>query len=72
MNLLAFNHGLMAPHFGGWWSLNATISDFHYFTGTLLIVVTQLNFHVAKLYGRSSSPFLLETGPQNTQKALTC
>ena len=57
MNLLAFNHGLMAPHFGAWWSLKAKISDFHYFTGTLLIVVTQLNFHVAKLYGRSSSPF---------------
>ena len=33
------------------------ISGFHYFTGTLLIVLTQLNFHVAKLYGRSSSPF---------------
>lgn len=33
------------------------ISDFHYFTGTLLVVLTQLNFHVAKLYGRSSSPF---------------
>ena len=33
------------------------ISDFHYFTGTLLIVVTPLNIHVAKLYGRSSSPF---------------